>query len=141
MVTKLGEGTAVGNVAYWNGTEWVLLTPPASRKFLKQAAAEAPAWDTLQSSDVPLNIKQVEVDFGDGIQDEAVFTVVDAGVVVTSQILAQLAREAPTNKDQDETEMDSFNVICTPANGQFEMFMKSLEGSVYGKFKVKYLIA
>ena len=88
-----------------------------------------------------VNIKQIEIDFGSGnFVSEAVFTVVDADVGATSQILASVAREAPTNKDQDEVEMDSFYIACTPAAGQFEIFMKSLEGSVYGAFKVNYLV-
>lgn len=88
-----------------------------------------------------VNIKQTEIDWGDdAYQTEKAFTITDADVTVNSQLLALLSREAPTLKDQDETEMDSFDILCTPLAGQFEIFMKALEGSVYGKYKVNYLI-
>ncbi len=88
-----------------------------------------------------VNIKQTEVDFGDlSYVAEKIFTITDTDVLVTSQLIATLAYEAPTNKDLDEIEMDEFEINCKPAAGSFDMLMKSRHGSVYGKFKVNYLI-
>jgi hypothetical protein len=88
----------------------------------------------------PHNVKQTEVDFGDDKVTEKSFTITDADVSPTSQIVGTVAYEAPTGKDVDEVEMDSFELKFRPGSGSFVLFMKALEGSVYGKFKINYLV-
>jgi len=86
------------------------------------------------------NVKQTEVDFGDDKVTEKSFTITDADVSAGSQIIGNVAYEAPTDKDLDEVEMDQFELKFQPGSGAFTLLMKALEGSVYGKFKVNYLV-
>lgn len=85
--------------------------------------------------------KQTEIDFGSTPVYTGTFTVTDADVTGTSQLIAQVAYEAPTGKDLDEVEMDNLDIKCSPGTGQFSMFVTSHDGSyLEGKFKINYLI-
>ena len=86
------------------------------------------------------NIKQTEIDFGTIPVSEKEFIVTDADVLVTSQIIGNVAYEAPTGKDLDELEMDAIDLKFAPGSGQFIIYAKGLEGYIEGKFKVNYLI-
>ncbi len=87
------------------------------------------------------NIKQIEIDFGTTPISENIFTVTDADISVGSQLIGQLAYEAPTGKDLDEIEMDDLLIKCQPGSGQFVMFIRSIDGSYLAdKFKINYLI-
>lgn len=86
-----------------------------------------------------VNVKQIEVDFSDG-DTEKEFIVVDADVSASNQIIAEMSKDTPTGKDTDEVEMDTFEIKCIPGAGQFNMFIRSLEGMVHDKFKVNYLV-
>ena len=87
-----------------------------------------------------VDIKQVELDFGTALRQKTKsFIVTDTGVSLTSQILMLQAMDAPTNKSQDENEMDTFNCRCVPGVGQFSAYVESLWGSVTGKFRFNYL--
>jgi len=86
------------------------------------------------------NIKQTEIDFGSTPVHEASFVVVDVDVTGGSQLLGQIAYEAPTGGELDDVEMDAFNLRFAPGSGQFTLFISSLEGMVTGKYKVNYLI-
>ncbi len=85
---------------------------------------------------------QVEVDFGDlNYVTQKTFTVTDVNVTATSKITAQLAYDQPTAKDLDEVEMDDLIILCGQcAIGSFSMVITSLTGSLYGKFKINYMI-
>ena len=85
---------------------------------------------------------QTEVDFGSLPIYQKEFTITDASVLTTSNITASIAYEAPTGKDLDEIEMDSFNIICGQAtNGTFKIIVKSIDGSYLAdKFKINYSI-
>lgn len=87
-----------------------------------------------------VNVKQTEVDFGTTPLAEAEFTVVDAEVSLTSQLIGTIAYEAPTGKDLDELEMDAIDVRFQPGTGQFIVRVKGLEGYLHDKFKINYLI-
>ncbi len=88
-----------------------------------------------------VNIKQTEIDFGVTPLAEKEVTVTDADVLVTSQLIAQAAYEAPTGKDLDELEMDDLQLRCQPGSGQFLMFIRTADGSYLAdKFKINYLI-
>jgi hypothetical protein len=82
--------------------------------------------------------RQVEIDFGATPILEKDFTITDAGVVAASIITMQLAYVAPTGKDLDELEFDSFDFRCAPGSGTFTLHARALEGLVADKFKVNY---
>ncbi len=87
-----------------------------------------------------LDIKQTEIDFGTIPVAEALFVITDAGVVVTSQLIGNVAYEAPTGKDLDELEMDSVDLKFAPGSGQFTLYARGLDGYIADKFKVNYLV-
>lgn len=86
------------------------------------------------------NIKQTEVDFGSTPIPEQSFTITDAAVSLSNQLIAMIAYEAPTGKDLDELEMDAIDIKVAPGTGEFTLFIKGLEGYLHDKFKVNYLI-
>ena len=85
-------------------------------------------------------LKQTEIDFGASPVTEKEFVVTDAGVTAASHLIGMLAYEAPTGKDFDEAEMDSFDLRFGPGAGQFTLLARAAEGSVYGTFKINYLV-
>lgn len=88
------------------------------------------------------NITQVEIDFGStGVADN-IFTIADAGVTASSQIIASVAYDAPTGKDLDEITMDTLYIACgNCGSGQFDMYISTIDGSyVAGTFKINYLV-
>jgi hypothetical protein len=87
-----------------------------------------------------INIKQTEVDFGTTPLAAQEFTVTDADVSGTSQIIGTVAYEAPTNKDLDEMEMDAIDLKFQPGTGQFIVRLTGLEGYLHDKFKINYLV-
>ena len=88
------------------------------------------------------NVKQIEIDFGDvSFVTEGIFNITDVDVTVNSKIIAEVAYVAPTNKDLDEIEMDDIEVKAKPNAGNLELWVKSTSGSIYGKFKINYLVA
>ena len=86
------------------------------------------------------NIKQTEVDFGTTPVSEKEFTITDADVLVTSQLIGNVAYEAPTGKELDELEMDSLDLKFAPGAGQFKIYAKGLDGYLADKFKINYLV-
>ena|SRR3990167_6082518 len=88
-----------------------------------------------------VDIIETELDFGTAVAQQAKsFTITDAAVGATSSILMEQSLEAATGKQQDENEMDSFNVRCVAAAGSFTAYVESLYGSVAGIFKFNYLV-
>lgn len=86
------------------------------------------------------NIKQTEIDFGTVPVSEKEFTISDVDVLITSQIMGNVAYEAPTGKELDELEMDSIDLKFAPGSGSLTIYAKGLEGYLEGKFKINYLI-
>lgn len=87
-----------------------------------------------------VNIKQTEIDFGTTPVFAAEFTITDADVSATSNLIAQVAYEAPTGKDLDELELDCLYLQCQPGAGQFVLRAEGMDGYIADKFKVNYLI-
>lgn len=83
---------------------------------------------------------EYEADFGASGKDEGSFTVTEASCTSASKILVSVSGNAPTSKDQDELEMDSFTMWALPGSGSFTLFMRSVEGPVHDKFKVFYTL-
>ncbi len=113
---KLGTGTPDGTVALFGDQTWK--SPGAGST----------------------NIKQTEVDFGTVPISEKEFTITDADVLVTSQLIGNVAYEAPTGKELDELEMDSLDLKFAPGAGQFKIYAKGLDGYLADKFKINYLV-
>ena len=87
-----------------------------------------------------INIKQTEIDFGATPIAEQSFNVTDADVTAGSQIIGNVAYEAPTGKDLDELDMDAVDLKFAPAAGSFTIYAKGMEGYIADKFKINYLI-
>ncbi len=87
-----------------------------------------------------LDIKQTEIDFGAIPISEKSFTITDASVLVTSQLMGNVAYEAPTGKELDELEMDSLDLKFAPGAGQFTLYARGLDGYIADKFKINYLV-
>lgn len=86
------------------------------------------------------NIKQTEVDFGASPLREKEFTITDADVGASSQLIGGVAYEAPTGRALDEVEAETFDLKFGPGSGQFTVRVRSLDGRFYGKLKLNYLI-
>lgn len=88
------------------------------------------------------NIKETEVDFGSAVnQIDKSFTITDADVAPTSQILANIAYKSPSGgRHIDEIAAEEFDILCAPGTGDFNMLLRSRSGSVSGKFLVNYLV-
>jgi hypothetical protein len=103
-----------------------------------------PTFRSLVQADMPGNVglvKQTEVDFGAVGVESAVFTVSDATVTTSSHIIASIAYDAPTGKDLDELEMDSFQLKCgNCSTGSFQILVVAREGYVADKFKINYKV-
>lgn len=87
-----------------------------------------------------LDIKQTEIDFGVTPVAEKSFTITDTSVLVTSQLIGNVAYESPTDKDLDELEMDSLDLQFAPGAGQFILYARGLDGYIADKFKINYLV-
>lgn len=86
------------------------------------------------------NIKQTEIDFGTIPVAEASFTIADADVSATSQLIGSVAYEAPTGKDLDEMEMDGLDLKFAPGTAEFTVYARGTDGYVADKFKINYLV-
>ena len=92
----------------------------------------------IDTVDITGIVKQVEVDFGSTPVDEATFTIIDVDVFPIANIIGSIAYVAPTDKDLDELEFDSFDLRFVAGLGQFTLYARSLEGYVADKFKINY---
>lgn len=101
-----------------------------------QAAIEA------IDSKLTQKFKQVEIDFSTELYtDYKIFTILDNDVKLGDIVIANIAYDAPSNKDLDEIEMDP--IICTAGtstDGSFQLLVRGLQGSLTNKFKVNYTI-
>lgn len=86
------------------------------------------------------NIIEVEVNFGSTPVRAKSFVITDAGVSTASQILAMQSSEAATGRSEDENEMETLIVRCTPGAGQFTAYLESLQGALVGIYKLNYLV-
>jgi hypothetical protein len=112
-------------------------------------AAHTQAWSTITATpttlagygitDNVINIAQVEIDFGSTPIDEKSFTITNSDITLLSYVVAQLAYDAPTDKELDELEFDVFDFRCVAGVGSFVLHARSLEGYVADKFKVNYI--
>lgn len=88
------------------------------------------------------DIKETEIDFGNGnyITDQT-FSITDIDVSAGSQVIAYLSIKSPSDgRDVDEVMWEELLFCCKANSGNFDMFVRSLCGSVNGKFVVNYLV-
>lgn len=97
-----------------------------------------PGTDGTDGSDGALTISETEIDFGTIPVYEKVFTVTDASISSTSEIIAVQSGRAATDKEADENSMDFLVCNATPGTGEFTLNVKALPGPVSGKFKINY---
>jgi len=84
---------------------------------------------------------EVEIDVGATPVSEASISVTDASITTSSKILGSVAYLAPTGKDLDEIEMDTFDLKFEPLVGSFNLKIKGLEGYIADKFKINYSVS
>jgi hypothetical protein len=89
-------------------------------------------------SGISVYSRQTEIDFGATPVDTTTFIITDVNVTTSSIITGQMAYVAPTDKDLDELEFDSFDLRFAAGSGQFTLVARSLEGLVADKFKINY---
>jgi hypothetical protein len=97
-----------------------------------------PGTNGTDGSDGALTISETEIDFGAIPVFSKVFTVTDASISSTSEIIAVQSGRAATDKDADENEADFLVCNCTPGSGSFLLNVMALPGPVSGKFKINY---
>jgi len=93
---------------------------------------------TLTSAFNRANNYQTEIDFGTTGVESNTFVITDANVTTSSIITGCLAYVAPTGKDLDELEMDTFNLFFAPGTGAFTVYVTALQGYVAGPYKLNY---
>lgn len=83
-----------------------------------------------------------EINFGDSLYTtEKEFDILNSSVKSTDIINVSVRKEFTSDgKREDEPEMDSFYFMSKPYDGGFKLFVRSLQGSVHGKFKINYTI-
>jgi hypothetical protein len=82
----------------------------------------------------------VEVDVGATPIEQADVTVVDPGVTTASAIFATMSWEAPTGKDADDVPMDTYVINVGAGDGEITIRLRSLDGLLYDKYKINYLV-
>ncbi len=157
--------TDVGKTFIWDGTEWKevgallgahghpesditnLVTDLGNKQATLVSATNIKTINgvtVLGAGDLVVsgvtNIKQTEIDFGTTPIAEQSFLITDADVLVNSQLIGNVAYEAPTGKDLDELEMDGIDLKFAPGSGQFTLYARGLDGYIADKFKINYLI-
>ncbi len=95
---------------------------------------------TINATSTGASIKQTELVFGTTPVDEKSFTVTDAAVTAASLITGSIAYKAPTGKDLDEVDMDSYHLSFAPGTGQLTVFVRALDGYVTGNVFLNYTL-
>ena len=99
------------------------------------------ALPTFQTSVAPF-MSTTEINFGTTPVNQRTFTITDALVSATDYINAQVAYVAPTGKQLDELEFDSFDFKCVAGAGQFTLYARTIDmGYVAGNFKINYIVS
>lgn len=80
----------------------------------------------------------VEVNCGSMATSEFYQTFTDSKCTPSSNIVAAISGQTPTGKDQDELTMDEILVRVFPMAGAVQIYLRGLEGSIAGTFRVTY---
>lgn len=112
--------------------------PQSDGQVLSSNTSGTRSWVTPGAGSV--DITQVEVNFGAEAVRSKTFTITDAQVTPSTQIIATQAGDAPTGKNADDNEMDAIVFRAVPGSGQFTLYATVVEGfKVGGFYKVNYL--
>lgn len=88
-----------------------------------------------------VDVKQTEVDFGTVPVKMKRFTITDAGVSPSNQILASLSYDDPSDGDADSAEwFENLVVMAKAGTGQFFLYCSSLYNDLNGKVKINFII-
>ena len=97
--------------------------------------------DTVTPMFIP--IKSTEIDFGNSsFQESKTFLISDPTILSGSTILVSKAiKSTSDNRDIDEIYAESLDLSASPtlSGGTFNLYVKSLNGSVTGKYIINYL--
>ena len=133
-----GKITATSFVGLWNGTS----IDTAKTNAVSNVTSGGGLTITTEgkTKKITLSIKQTEVDFSNTGVTSKIFTITDATVSSTSNIVATVAYTAPTGRSLDELETYNIIVYCgQAATGSFQMLVKSSDNlQLTGKFKINY---
>jgi hypothetical protein len=90
----------------------------------------------------PPKLKQVEVDFGtNSFQTYKIFNITDLDSTINSNIISTKVIKSPSdNRSIDEEFAETIDVSCMPKDGSIDIYVKSIIGSVSGRFIINYLI-
>lgn len=91
-------------------------------------------------NNAPIKSTVVEVDFGSTPAHEKTFTITDATVINTDWVSARIEDIASTNKSKDDIEMESFYIMASANTGSIDVLIRSLQGRVQDKFKIRYFV-
>lgn len=104
--------------------------------------------DNINLTDIINNItnlfknKEVEVDFGNSpYQVDKVFSITDTDVKSDSIIMLSKSLKQPSDgRDSDEIFVETLDMSAKVKEGGFDLYIKSLNGSISGKFIINYNI-
>jgi hypothetical protein len=78
------------------------------------------------------------VDFGSSPTYDGYFTITDAGVSSSSNIIITQSGVAASGQDADENELINFHLTVTPGTGNFSVYLQAEDGYVAGKYTFYY---
>ena len=89
----------------------------------------------------PPIVTEVELDAGTFGVSEVQTTFADTNCTLSSRVVGSISGKAATNKDADETDMDTLYVVVHPQAGSVNVLVRGLDGNIHGTFKVAYTLA
>lgn len=97
--------------------------------------------ELVKDDDVTKN-KQIEIDFGTGrYQRSKTFTIQDANVTLDSIILlSKGVKQTSDGRKIDELWLESLDLSAKADNQFFHLYVRSLSGTISGKFIINYKI-
>lgn len=87
-----------------------------------------------------LRNREIEVDFGTtSYQTYKVFNIIDSDVIESSKIIVCKSLKSPSDgRSSDEVFAETLELSAKAYNNNFDLYVKSLNGSVRGKFIINY---
>lgn len=87
-----------------------------------------------------LRNREVEVDFGTtSYQTYKVFNIIDGDVTESSKIIACKSLKSPSDgRSSDEVFAETLDISAKANTSNFDLYIKSLNGSIRGKFIINY---
>lgn len=84
--------------------------------------------------------KEVEIDFGtDSFQTYNIFNIVDTSILETSKIILSKSIKSPSDgRSVDEIFAETLDISAKANNGNFDLYIKSIVGTITGKYIINY---